>query len=1116
MTRLPIIVLLILILCKTNSQTKVTIASGNWNNANIWSPAGVPGAANDVTISAGHVINITTNEVCRNLTVGTSGALATLRFSGVLPRTFTVSGNLTVNTQGEFGVQNSSLATHNLILNGNVVNNGTFDVRRNALSLANISITGTGIHTFSGNGTTEFANITLNMGASAANVFELSAPNVTTQDNFLTLINGTFRLSAPGLALVPFTVNTSIPSTAGLQVNATGARLTLEANLTLAGSLGVTNGMIQVGDAPSENLTCNSCGIALSGGSLNVAGYFSATAGAPSISITGGVMTVPSISSANTTIAPFNLTAAGGTFNWSSGIIVIPREGGTGAQDLGFVRTGSTAGTINGGTLQIGNAATTSGQVMSINSSGSLPSLMVNSANATCMLVTNPLRLAGSLNIVSGAFRTSNLAVTLGGNWSNTGTYAGGSSLVTFSAATSQSIFATSGETFASLTISGSGVKTLLSPVRCTSGFTVATGSSFDVGAASNSFSVAGSFVASGTWNGRSGNVTLNGAAQQTVSGTGTIQFHDLTINNLAGVRLQVASQLRNTLFLNNGNFNVTGQNFTLLSDASGTARVASISASADLTGNVIIQRYIPGPYTGWALIGSPLSNALTFSALDDDMFITCQSCPDGYSNFTSVYTYNEAAPGAFDDQGGYVAVNSISTAFSQGKGYWIYTGTGLTLTNPITIDVTGTIRKSAYSIPLLYTNHGTPQDDGWNLVHNPYPSPVSWAAILAASPGVENAVYIYNTDMRGGSGGYVTYINGQSSPAVGSGGIGNEIPMFQGFYVHSTGGTALNFQESMKIAGSQPILKERQRTLVRVNLSGEHVNDEVLVYQDGDATDNFDPRADALKRLKGIPVAKIALPSREGLLQVNGVANLDDYTTGLHVSGKQGQYSIKCSELKGLPANACVSLYDKTTGTTTDLRKTDYTFTMNDSDAAGRFTLSVLTGKGRITTTTTEPSCDGRYGMIVAQAGSGRQENFEWRKDGAIIKDAEGRGDTLFITGGGKYFVSIPGNGCYEPAEAVLVNTHGNCGTGGTHKKADPAEDLTAYRQSENSIIVKGSCLGNPGLLQLLDNAGRIALTLAVDPTEQVTVPIALPAGIYTVRFVTAASASSRKIAIY
>jgi hypothetical protein len=94
-------------------------------------------------------------------------------------------------------------------------------------------------------------------------------------------------------------------------------------------------------------------------------------------------------------------------------------------------------------------------------------------------------------------------------------------------------------------------------------------------------------------------------------------------------------------------------------------------------------------------------------------------------------------------------------------------------------------------------------------LISNPYPSPIRWSLLRGATPNIDNGVYIYNTDLNGGTGGYATYVNGVSSPAVGAGGIGDTIPMSQGFYVHSTGATGFKWKlKSIKVGGNPTFLR--------------------------------------------------------------------------------------------------------------------------------------------------------------------------------------------------------------------------------------------------------------------------------------------------------------------
>src|SRR5688500_20397367 len=119
---------------------------------------------------------------------------------------------------------------------------------------------------------------------------------------------------------------------------------------------------MDIGNANNEDLVSTGGTLIVSGVSLDIAGKYNASNTASTFSMSGGVLTVPNVSASNTGIAPFHLTASGSQFHMSGGVIVIRREGGNGAQDLGFTNTGSTGGTVSGGTLQIGNSTTPTNQ----------------------------------------------------------------------------------------------------------------------------------------------------------------------------------------------------------------------------------------------------------------------------------------------------------------------------------------------------------------------------------------------------------------------------------------------------------------------------------------------------------------------------------------------------------------------------------------------------------------------------------------------------------------------------------------------------------------------------------------------------------------------------------
>ena len=76
-------------------EAQITSAtSGPWNLGSTWVGGVVPVAGNDVLITSNHVIDVTADAACKDLTLNTTGKL---NFSGGGPITITMSGNLTMN-----------------------------------------------------------------------------------------------------------------------------------------------------------------------------------------------------------------------------------------------------------------------------------------------------------------------------------------------------------------------------------------------------------------------------------------------------------------------------------------------------------------------------------------------------------------------------------------------------------------------------------------------------------------------------------------------------------------------------------------------------------------------------------------------------------------------------------------------------------------------------------------------------------------------------------------------------------------------------------------------------------------------------------------------------------
>ena len=1007
---------------------KISIVTGLWNSATTWSPIGVPTNADNVTIANGHVVTINANAVCNNLSVGQglSGVLSI--GDNATARNITISGNVLISSGATFNVNTVSNTTHSLTLPGNITNNGTLNLATDANSFCNTSFTKNGNQTVSGSGiTTSFNRITLSMGSTSDNVLDIQTSNFVAPNDFITLNSGTFKLSTSGASnITPYSIAGIIPQNGSIWLNSPSSTINALATLSMYGNITVSNGVLNIGNAADEDLLSNGGYLTISGGTLNIAGKYYAIGinNLSKFSISGGSVVVPSVGSTNTTIAPFQIAGAGSQFSMSGGNLIIPREGGTGAQNLGFVNIGTSGGSVTGGTLQIGSSTTPLAQLIQINSTFPVGNLFVNSVNVNASLLTNSLSVINDVTINSGTLTANSISMALGKNWvNNGGLFVSGTGTVGFLGATSQSIFKSTGEIFNNIEFSNAGVKTMLSAFTA-SNVLINSGSNLDVNTTNNLVTIRQNFTNNGVFNARSGVVLFNGTVAQTIGGTSTTSFYDLTLNNNSGASILSNSvNLIGTLNLNNGTFNTNGKVFTMISNISGTARIAQITGTGNITGNVTVQRFSPGGTTGWALIGAPISTPLTYSDWDDNLYISCSSCPDGSAaGFISIYTYDETAVGTYSSASSYSAMGGITDPIQSTKGYWFYFGSGWGTSTDLVFDVTGNVNKLNVPINLSLTNTGFPMDDGWNLISNPYPSAISWAAFKGTTANIDDAIYAYNPDLNAGTGAHATYINGISSPAVISGGIGDVIPMGQGFYVHSTGATVMLAKESNKIAGNPTFLKAAAassvttKQMLRLQLDGPaSFLDETVLYMQGGATEFFDTGFDAIKLAGQDPYAPtIALEKGGNSFQVNGIAPISgSFSMPLKtVTGYAGTYTISLQNIASFPTGACVNLYDKYTGTTTNLKVSNYIFSLSDTTTVARFDLNITLDALNANTSIHQTSCLlPNSGEIISKGISAGPWNYIWKNNvGTVVKTSLNKttADTLSGLVGGSYDLEI------------------------------------------------------------------------------------------------------------
>ena len=462
-----------------------------------------------------------------------------------------------------------------------------------------------------------------------------------------------------------------------------------------------------------------------------------------------------------------------------------------------------------------------------------------------------------------------------------------------------------------------------------------------------------------------SGTVVLDLNTAQTIGGTSATIFQNLTIGlgtaNLAtAASLAAPASVRRLLTLF-GDLTVTGQTFTLLSDASNTAQVVNISGS--VVGAATVQRYIDPSRNGgegYRHYSAPVSGStvadLTTAGYTPVVNSAYNSIGNTVRPFPTVFGYDEtrvttsgsAAPSDFDK--GFFSPNSLGDGLEVTRGY--------TVNIPATanVDFVGTLNNGPLTAGGL--TRGGQAESGYHLRGNPYPAPLDWQAMINAGrlTNVQNALYVFKSSGQY-TGSYASYIAG-----VGVNGGTNILPSSQGFFVRTSapgqvGSISFTNQERLVTYNNTPFQRGTAdtRAMLALTLRNATAATQTAVYFEQGATAGFDRAFDAA-----------ALPNSHGLalateagaeaLAINGQPLLTgaDLVLPLRLSATAaGTYTLAVDNLANLPANYRAYLRDASTGTYADLAATptiSLALTANAA-AGGRYAL-VFSTQNRVLAT--------------------------------------------------------------------------------------------------------------------------------------------------------------------
>jgi hypothetical protein len=283
----------------------------------------------------------------------------------------------------------------------------------------------------------------------------------------------------------------------------------------------------------------------------------------------------------------------------------------------------------------------------------------------------------------------------------------------------------------------------------------------------------------------------------------------------------------------------------------------------------------------------------------------------------------------------------------SVGKGYVAQIGAAAL------VDFVGTPTTGDQAALTLTRNaDGSPDATaaGWQLVGNPYPSPLDWSLVASSDrPNLDGAMYVIQSSGPY-TGSYRTYVNGLSTTAVSNPLIASS----QGFWVRVSAGQtsgSLTFRNAQRVtsyASQQAFQRTTSdpRPALRLELAGAGLADGWVTYASTGATAGFDAQYDAAK-LANATGLNLSSATATDNLAIDGqaaftAATVLPLTVGVPAAGT---YTLTAAALNNLPSGLTAYLRDGATGQTIALAVgSTYSFSVSATQAQalllGRFTL--------------------------------------------------------------------------------------------------------------------------------------------------------------------------------
>jgi len=458
---------------------------------------------------------------------------------------------------------------------------------------------------------------------------------------------------------------------------------------------------------------------------------------------------------------------------------------------------------------------------------------------------------------------------------------------------------------------------------------------------------VSGDWANSGVADIDEGTVHFNGNGSiQNVSGN--TDFNYVNVVAPASVKMISGTQAVKSILKCDGSLYSDGH-LTLLSTATQTALIDG-DGFGNIYGSVTQQRYIPAAkMKGYKHYSSAFSDA-TFGQFGAFMNLALGTIND--NPYPTIFKFSEASAVPYFGNGWVAAAPKGQTGniIAAGQGYTVQMGTASN--QPKVTSLSGTVNNGNVNVTLTKTYSTNASGNGWNLIGNPYPSPVDLSKLPYFASNINNSVSFFNsTSMYNG---YYGYYNSLTGWVIGDG--SKLLPALHAVFVQkkTLGTNNLTFTNTMRSKVLNPTMFKNDDITVdypAIKLSSaintpNSIADETVIMFKNDATSEIDSDYDASKILNTDPmIPNLSSISNNGTYAINALPNTLTESTVIPLGFQvqtTGEYTINASDILNIPSNMSVYLEDLANSKIQDLTMSpSYTFTASkEEQPAGRFFL--------------------------------------------------------------------------------------------------------------------------------------------------------------------------------